>query len=271
MALGVAAGKSVSSVVENVREALVTIGKAGLHVLAPDNFEYYMCSLELLDSKLNTKGFLSFVIMPNNIMENKAQIASITKTNKGISTLFNSTFVPRDISIQGTFGRKFRLLLGMKEPENVSAIPFFGGNMGFKVMDGDVLVKTGYGLTKMLKGMVDASSELDDDGKPCLLLFNNYALNTHYVVEVMQSSYSQSVENNMLWYYSLEMKAIAPADAVKTQKERNAQFLKTVASGAIAKGIGDILKDVSRATLGAKNIRLSDLTGAQVGKQNWKV
>ena len=239
------AGSTVNSVVENARGALVTIGKAALHTLAPDNFEYYMCSLELLDSSGNTKGFMSFVVMPNNILENKTQIATITKTNKGVSTLFNSTFVPRDISIQGTFGRKFRLLLGMKETENVSTIPFFGGNMGFSVLDSDVLIKTGYGLTKMLKNMVEASTKLDDQGNPCILIFNNYALNTHY---------SQSIENNMLWYYSLEMKAVAPASAVKSQKEQNAKFLTTVASGAIAKGIGNILKDVSRATFGALNI-----------------
>ena len=102
--------------------------------------------------------------------------------------------------------------------------------------------------------MVEASTKLDDQGNPCILIFNNYALNTHYVVEVMQDSYSQSIENNMLWYYSLEMKAVAPASAVKSQKEQNAKFLTTVASGAIAKGIGNILKDVSRATFGALNI-----------------
>lgn len=247
------AGSTVNSAVENARGALATFGKAALHTLAPDNFEYYMCSLELLDSSGNTKGFMTFVVMPNNILENKTQIATITKTNKGVSTLFNSTFVPRDISIQGTFGRKFRLLLGMKETENVSTIPFFGGNMGFSVMDSNVLIKTGYGLTKMLKNMVEASNKLDN-GNPCILIFNNYALNTHYVVEVMQDSYSQSIENNMLWYYSLEMKAVAPASAVRNQKEQNSKFLTTVASGAIAKGIDNILKDVSRATFGALNI-----------------
>ena len=161
------AGSTVNSVAENVRSAVDTIGRAALHSLAPDNFEYYMCSLELLDSSGNTKGFMTFAVMPNNIMETKTQIASITKTNKGILTLFNSTFSPRDISLQGTFGRKIRLLTGMKEAENVSKIPFFGGNLGFSLSGSDVLIKTGYGLTKMLKSMVDKSFELDDKGNPC--------------------------------------------------------------------------------------------------------
>ena len=244
------AGNTVNSVVENARGAAATIGRAALHSLAPDNFEYYMCSLELLDSLSRTKGFMTFVIMPNNIMETKTQIASITKTNKGISTLFNSTFVPRDISIQGTFGRKFRLLSGMKDTENVSKIPYFGGNLGFSFLQNDVLIKTGYGLTKMLKSMIDKSFELDANSNPCILIFNNYALNTHYIVEVMQSAFSQSVENNMLWYYNLEMKAVAPASAIKIQtKDSNKKYLGTVASNAIAKSIGGLLNDVSR-TLG---------------------
>jgi hypothetical protein len=244
------AGNTVNAVVENVRGASATIGRAALHSLAPDNFEYYMCSLELLDSSGNTKGFMTFVIMPNNIMETKTQIVSITKTNRGISTLFNSTFVPRDISIQGTFGRKLRLLAGMKETENISKVPFFGGNAGFSFLKNDVLIKTGYGLTKMLKSMIDKSYELDANKNPCILIFNNYALNTHYVVEVMQSAFSQSVENNMLWYYNLEMKAVAPASAVKRQNQNSDKtFFGAVASNAIAKGIGGLLNDVSR-TLG---------------------
>ena len=29
--------------------AVVDVGRAGLHVLGPENFEYYMCSLSLRD------------------------------------------------------------------------------------------------------------------------------------------------------------------------------------------------------------------------------
>lgn len=255
--VGRIAGNTVNSVVENARGAVSTIGKGALHSLAPDNFEYYMCSLELLDSSGNTKGFMSFAVMPNNIMESKTQIASITKTNKGIVTLFNSTFVPRDISLQGTFGRKFRLLTGMKEVESVSNIPYFGGNLGFNFKGDDVLIKTGYGLIKMLKNIIDESFKIDDKGNPCILIFNNYALNTHYVVEVMQSSFSQSLENNMIWYYNIEMKAVAPAEAVKRQDgNSDKRFIGNVPSNAIAKGVSGILKDVSRATLGSLNIGL---------------
>lgn len=240
-------GNSLNSVVEQARNALMTVGKAGLHVLAPDNFEYYMCSLELIDGYGNTKAFMTFSVMPNNIVETKAEIATITKTNSGITTLFNSSFVPRDISIQGTFGRKLRLLLGMKEVEDIGGTPFFSGNMAFDALGGDVLIKTGYGMTKMLKAMIDKNYQLDEFGKPHILLFKNYSLNTHYVVEPLQSSFNQSVENNMLWYYSIEMKAVAPAEALKVADgKENARFLEKVAAGAIADGIQNLLSDITR-------------------------
>ena len=100
---------TLSSVTENAIRIADTLGRAGLHALLPENFEYYMCSLELLDDNGNTKGFLMFPVMPSNVVETKTAIASVTKTNAGVVTLFNPTFVPRDISIQGTFGRKLRL------------------------------------------------------------------------------------------------------------------------------------------------------------------
>lgn len=243
-------GKTVDAVYENVKNVAANIGQAALHSLAPDDFEYYLCSLELLDSTGNTKGFMFFTVMPNNITESKIQIASITKTNKGISTLFNSTFVPRDISIQGTFGRKIRLLVGIKEPQDVSKIPFFGGNLGLNV-EGDSVIKTGYGLVKMMKSIIDESFKVDKNGNACILIFNNYAFNTHYVVEVMQSAFSQNIENNMLWYYNLEMKAVAPASAVKMQnQDGDKRYFERVAANAIAKGIGDLLNDISRQTGG---------------------
>lgn len=237
----------MSSILENTIQSAtntaVTIGKAALHALAPDNFEYYMCSLKLLDSQNNVLGFMTFVVMPNNISESKTQINTITKTNKGIVSLFNSSFVPRDISIQGTFGRKYRLLLGMQEATESS---FFGGNMGFDVLGGDVLVKTGYGLTKMLKSMIDGAYKLDQNGKPCVLLFNNYALNTHYMVEPIQSTFTQSVENNMIWYYSLDFKAIAEANTIEqlSDSEKNGELLKAVGVSALASSISNILPTI---------------------------
>lgn len=243
---------SVNSIRENVISVVDTLGRAALHAMAPDNFEYYMCSLELLDSSKSTKGFMTFSVMPNNILETKTEIATINKTNRGVVTTFNSSFVPRDISIQGTFGRKLRLIIGAKEPPSNGDKTWFGnlmssGNLGFNMMGGSVLVKTGYGLTKMLKKIVDTAYTLDENRKPHTLIWTNYALNTSYVVEILQSSYSQTYENNMLWYYNLEMKAVAPASAIKT--ENFGGFMKGVAANSIGNAIKNLLGDVTRSAL----------------------
>ena len=242
---------SVNSIRENVISVVDTLGRAALHAMAPDNFEYYMCSLELLDSSKSTKGFMTFAVMPNNILETKTEIATINKTNRGVVTTFNSSFVPRDISIQGTFGRKLRLIIGAKEPSNGDKT-WFGnlmssGNLGFNIMGGNVLVKTGYGLTKMLKKIVDTAYTLDENGKPHTLIWTNYALNTSYVVEILQSSYSQTYENNMLWYYNLEMKAVAPASAIKY--ENFGGFMKKISANSIGNAIKNLLGDVTRSAL----------------------
>lgn len=244
-------GNSINSAVENTRSILAATGRAALHALAPDLIEYYLCSLELLDSSGNTKGFMTFPVMPTNMSETKTQIATISKTNTGVVSVFNSTFCPVDISIQGTFGRKFRLMIGATEPPtDVSVSSYFGdewnGSVG-RVAGQNVLIKTGYGLVKMLKNMCAQSWKLDDKGEPCILVFTNYALNTSYIVEVLQDSYQQNIENNMLWFYSLEMRGVAPGSAVKGNQSANlTKFITTVAAGAIAKSIGNIVNDSER-------------------------
>lgn len=236
-----------ASINDFTQNFLLKVGKAGLHSIAPDNFEYYMCSFELLDSSGETKAFMMFPIMPNSIVQSKPIIASITKTNKGIATLFNSTFVPIDISIQGTFGRKFKILSGSKEIEDsVSKSKFFAGNIGIKFGNDSLIVKTGYGMMKMMEKIIDESTKLDENSNPCILIFNNYAFNTHYIVEVMQSSFSQNIENNVLWYYNLEMKAVAPAEAVKKIESENQKFIGSVASKAVVDSLGGLLKNITK-------------------------
>jgi len=256
--LGRIGKSSLTSAYQNTLGVMSTMGKAALHALVPDDFEYYMCALELIDSQGNTRAYINFPIMPNNIMENKTQIATITKTNYGVVTQFNSTFNPRDISIQGTFGRKLRLVSGAYAPDDERGISLF--NIGAPALDmftpNKVDIRTGYGLIKILQKIVQKSQQLDTYYKPYVLVFYNYALNTHYIVEVMQDSYSQSLENNCLWYYSLEMKAVSPADLVRNNEDHmtTLAFLTKVSSRAIVNSTQNILQDISRATLGSLNL-----------------
>lgn len=242
---------SLNSFVERQREAVAVLGRAGMHALLPDLFEYYMCSLELLSDGGETKGFLMFPVMPSNIVETKTSLVSIQKTQSGIVTLFNKSFAPRDISIQGTFGRKVRLITGVEVHDDESSwfTKAAMGDMGFGVMGNNLLIKTGYGLIKMMERMTDRLYEMDEMGRPHIMVFTNYALNTQYVVEILQRSFTQSQETNAIWYYNLEMKAIAPGDSIKKQGGETKPFWKSVLSNTIAQTIDKILTDVARSAM----------------------
>ena len=234
---------ALNTAVESARNVLATVGRAGLHALAPDQFEYYMCSFELLDSKGSTVAFMNFPVMPNSISETEPKIIEISKTNAGIVTMFNPSFAPKDISIQGTFGRKIRILSGIQDisEKEKKVVNILNGNLGFGMMQSEVVVKTGFGLVNLLRRIIAKTTSVDDSGMPHVLIFNNYALNDSYVVEILQSSFSQNTENNMLWFYSLEMRAVAPASAVKTESVKTFTF--NVSANAIAQGIQSILSD----------------------------
>lgn len=241
---------ALNTVVESARNVLATVGRAGLHALAPDQFEYYMCSFELLDSKGSTVAFMNFPVMPNSISETEPKILEISKTNAGIVTMFNPSFAPKDISIQGTFGRKIRILAGIQDVPNEAEkkiVNILNGNLGFSMMQSEVAVKTGFGLVNLLRRIIAKTTSVDDSGMPYVLIFNNYALNVSYVVEILQSSFSQSTENNMLWFYSLEMRAVAPASAVKTESVKT--FMFNVSANAIAQGVQSILSDSVRSLM----------------------
>ena len=105
-----------STALSGLVDAAIDFGKSALHALMPDDYEYYLCSFELYDSKMDKKGFLSFVVMPDQITESHSPIQSITKTHSGIVTTFNSTFSPVNITISGTFGKKFRIVSNYKDP-----------------------------------------------------------------------------------------------------------------------------------------------------------
>lgn len=233
--------------------AIVDVGRAGLHVLGPDNFEYYMCSFSLRNRNMEEVAYMSFPVMPNNIMESQQAVASVTKTNKGIVTQFNSSFNPKDISIQGTFGRKLRLILGNKEFAPVDAAAgfamaqkFFNGNIGINggIAGTDILIKTGFGLTKMMQRILDAAYS-GDEGGPYIIVFTNYAFNTSYVVEPLQRSFSQSTENNMIWYYNVEMKAVADWSDL-SMGENIGKFMGQVAANAVSNTLTKVLNSAMR-------------------------
>lgn len=240
---------TAGAALEQALNLRVSLGKSAAHSLFPNNYEYYLCSFELYDSSNKMIGLLSFNVMPNNMMINKTQIANITKTSKSIFTVFNDSFVPRDISIQGTFGRKFRLVLNDKEVGGAGKDLAYGKMLPSKTLPTPVLVKSGYGMTKMLEKMIDASWTLDSKGLPCFLVFRNYSMNQAFIVEVMQHSFSQAMDSNMLWNYALEMKGVAPASILweDNANSNTNQVVGRVLSTAGAKSLNNLISSVKRS------------------------
>lgn len=220
-------------------DVAVTFGHSFLHVLAPDDFEFYACSFELLNSKGDTAAYMLFPVMPNNISESKSEILTITKTQSSVVTQFNSGFCPIDINLQGTFGKKFRLVTGLKtvgKPKRGKFSMSLGINLGG--LGG--AVKTGYGMTKVLKDIIDTLYKKDENGLPYTLIFANHSLGTEYVVEIVNSSFNQSVENNMIWFYSLDMKAVAPATSLIQDGDH--KFMVRTNLQSLGRGVENIVR-----------------------------
>lgn len=200
-------GKVVKGTFSNATRAL-------LNSLYPDEFEYYLFTLELMTSDGKLLDNLLFPVMPTSINESRLSLVNVKKTNSAVVSLINNTFAPTSISINGTFGKKIRILLGNKQ-ENATA---FSSTLKSKTNDNELntTIKTGYGVTKLLESILKKSQK----NKDYLLFLYNHSFNANYLVECEDMSFSQSMENNMFWNYQLTFKTLAKAeDVYPTGKE----------------------------------------------------
>lgn len=236
-----------TNVTQQLIDTALNVGKAAVHAAMPDDFEYYLCSLELVNHKDERKGFLSFSVMPEQISESYSPIQTMIKTHNAVVTLFNDSFAPVDINISGTFGRKIRLLLNYKDPwTRTGNKQFLTLNFG-KVAGVDSGVKTGYGMTKILQHILDSATKTEiETGKPYFLKFYNYALNTAYIVDVVNYTIHQSMGNNMMWNYQMTLRAVAPLYSFSNIGNKMKNLLPEVASNSIANGVTNIVNGMTR-------------------------
>lgn len=222
-----------------VRERALSIskdlGRGALHATSPDDFEFYACTLELVDSDFNVLDIFHFPVMPTGVNIGRQSLVSIRKTGRGFFSQYNESFVGNTISINGTFGRKFRLMVSTQIGSNFKTGK--GGQF-------DLRVKTGYGALKLMERIINKSFE-SKNGRPLLLLFHNMAFNQSFVVEVLQFNPTQSMENNMMWNYSLEMKALADVNKMDLESSNTNRLVNLLSSSVINSGINDILKNVT--------------------------
>lgn len=236
-----------TNVAQQLIDTSLNVGKAAIHAAMPDDFEYYLCSLELVNHKDERKGFLSFSVMPEQISESYTPIQTMIKTHNAVVTLFNDSFAPVDINIAGTFGRKIRLLLNYKDPWiQTGGRQFLALNFG-KVAGVDVGVKTGYGMTKVLQHILNVSSKTEaESGKPYYLKFYNYALNTAYLVDVVNYTVNQSMGSNMIWNYQMTLRAVAPLSSFSNIGNKMKNLLPEVAANSVANGVTNIVNGMTR-------------------------
>ena len=233
------------NVAQQLIDTALSVGKAAIHAAMPDDFEYYLWLaqhryteaewLELLGKEPDWRYFAACAYK----MEADGKPA--------MPTLFNDSFAPVDINIAGTFGRKIRLLLNYKDPWiQTGGKQILALNFG-KVAGVEVGVKTGYGMTKVLQHILNASSKTEaESGKPYYLKFYNYALNTAYLVDVVNYTVNQNMGSNMIWNYQITLRAVAPLSSFSNIGNKMKNLLPEVASNSVANGVTNIVNGMTR-------------------------
>lgn len=219
-----------------------SLGRGALHALAPNDFEYYACTFELINSQGIIEEIFHFPVMPTEISDSRQSLVNTQKAGNSYISQFNDSFASSNISISGTFGRKFRLLLTKGVGSSVDGKPSLFKNF-------DLKVKTGYGALKLMEKLVKSSQSLDEFGNPKILIFYNYSLNHNHVVEVMNFQQKQSLENNMLWNYSIEMKSLANVDDLFFGDNMKKHLVELLSTNAISKGINKMIGNISLSEL----------------------
>lgn len=240
-----------------VRELLASMTRPVAGALFPDEFEVYMISLELVDSKGDIADFFSFPVMPSEITKTESEMTNIKTTAGGIVSLTTDSLVPHDLTINGTFGRSFKVLIGR------DIIDFKAFGESYKSIKKGKLkqfknpfnakIKTGYGCTKILQQILSKSVQLDNYNKPYRLFLHNPTLGESYLVEKMNFTLRMDDQtSNMMWNYSVNFKILGNADLFIDSGISSTT--KMLGVGVIQGGINQLAKKIGVMTkLGATN------------------
>lgn len=229
---------------------LSSLGEQLLHNQFPNDFEVYMCAFELVaDGK--TIDYFTFPIMPNAIREIEGSYTNIKKTFGGITIISNDSFIPRTITLTGTFGTNFKFLIGRKEGIDASAIYFSNRKRTFSNQ-----LKTGYGCVKLLENILQMSDKIDKSGAPIELYFYNLAFGTSYLVQVKNKEFSQAMDSNKMWNYNIQLDAIAYLDGIRNIKDVKKNLLKQVGLQFLNKGMSSLTGELKSSIRNLKQKKI---------------
>lgn len=243
------------------KQLFMDLGRAGAHALFPNDFEYYLITLELVNSKDDTIDYLAFPVNPDAMGYTQTTLTNVKKTLGGIVELDTTSFIPRKMNFSGSFGRKFRILLkplelsvkrGVNNLGNDNYGPGGGGQIpGTGKLEittnvFDPRIKTGYGTIKLLESILEKSKGLDEEGKPFRLYLYNPALGHNWMVTFKNFSASQDYStSNMMWRYNVDLDIIAPLASIKPDLKTS--LLEVLGTNVLQKGVTRLLSDVKRS------------------------
>ncbi len=256
-----------------VGEITSQAGRAFLHSQFPDEFEYYMCGIEIVDANdsNNVLDFITFPILPENIRIDDNKIQNVTKTSNGVVVLENFSFVPKTISISGNFGRRFKLVSGSGETfpavitsDKVTDVFENITNKSIQLPEFSISAKNGYGMTKVLEKIFKKSSSIRN-GAPVQMFFYCQAFNANYLVQPINIQFSQNRSTtNMIWEYSMTLKALAPADEL-ISKEKDDRLLETYLKEDVIKSAASSIIEFARSEKKLLSSKLMFATGKVIG------
>jgi len=199
-------------------EMIGQIGKAGANALFPNDFEYYAVTLELTSFDGQTIEYLTFPVTPNAISYDDVKVTNIKKSFAGVTALDTDSFIPKRLSLSGTFGRKLRVLVGggsFTNPASTANGVFDNirdNGLTIRTSILDAKLKTGYGTTKILEAISTKSSGVDNQNRPNKLFLYIPPLGHNFLVKINQLKLSQDYSNNMMWQYEMQLTALAKVE-----------------------------------------------------------
>jgi len=222
---------------EDTRQALYNVGEAFAHALFPNQFEYYFFAFELEDDKQVTDRFI-FPISPKSISISESKIANVQKTSGGVVNLFNTSYNPLTITIQGNFGRDFKLFYANKKNADTNLISNESESTWVDIFNFikpfvNEFLYTGFGAFNELKRIIRKSTQLTPTGKPYKLIFYNLAFSEIYLVQILNFNPTMTNENNYIHEFSLSMQAISYYnfyDAITEKYNNLSNSIKSVAT-----------------------------------------
>lgn len=233
-------------------ETYSTIGKAYLNAAFPNEVELYILSFEVIDQDSKTVKYFTFPVMPSSFDETQEYPHTIKKTVGGTVVLSTVTFTPVSISIAGTFGRKFKILLGEKYQDIIQTFQEDEGKFTRKsTLTGvqsffDERIKSGYGCCKILEEICTYSSRIDARGRPYQIIFHNPSLGNSYIVKVENLHFSMSESSNMIWNYSLSLTGVSQFSETSVDKKVSKQRTDLSLTNLLQEGTNNLLNLIQR-------------------------